>query len=94
MISHYQQLLVEGKAFRDAIIQGSLEKLSPILMTAITAGLGLIPLALGSGEPGKEIQSPLAIVILGGLFSATALNLMVLPGLYYKFGRDRNREKR
>ena len=86
MIAHYQHLLAEGKAFRDAIVQGSLERLNPILMTALSAGLGLIPLALGGGEPGKEIQTPLAIVILGGLFSSTALNMIVVPTLFFKFG--------
>jgi CzcA family heavy metal efflux pump len=86
MISHYQHLLAEGKGFREAIIQGSLERLNPILMTALTTGLALIPLALGSGEPGKEIQTPMAIVILGGLFTSTALNMIVVPSLFFKFG--------
>jgi Cu/Ag efflux pump CusA len=90
MISHYQHLLSEGKPFREAIVQGSLERLNPILMTALAAGLGLIPLALGGGEPGKEIQTPLAIVILGGLFSSTALNMIVVPSLFYKFGKTEN----
>ncbi len=87
MIAHYQHLLAEGKAFRDAIVQGSLERLNPILMTALAAGLGLIPLALGGGEPGKEIQTPMALVILGGLLSSTALNMIVVPSLFYKFGK-------
>ena len=86
MISHYQHLLAEGKSLHEAILQGSLERLNPILMTALTAGLALIPLALGGGEPGKEIQTPMAIVILGGLFSSTALNMIVVPSLFYKFG--------
>lgn len=88
MISHFQHLIREGKDFTDAIIQGSLERLNPILMTAITAGLALVPLVLGSGEPGKEIESPMAIVILGGLFTSTALNMIVLPALYHKFGKE------
>jgi Cu/Ag efflux pump CusA len=87
MIEHYHHLLAEGKSFRDAIVQGSLERLNPILMTALAAGLGLIPLALG-GEPGKEIQTPMAIVILGGLLSSTALNMIVVPSLFYKFGKE------
>jgi len=88
MIEHYHHLLAEGKSFRDAIVQGSLERLNPILMTALAAGLGLIPLALGGGEPGKEIQTPMALVILGGLLSSTALNMIVVPSLFYKFGKD------
>lgn len=90
MIAHYQHLLDKGKPFRDAIVQGSLERLNPILMTALAAGLGLIPLAFGGGEPGKEIQTPLAIVILGGLFSSTALNMIVVPSLFFKFGKKAN----
>ncbi len=88
LIAHYQSLLKEGKEFREAIVQGSLERLNPILMTAITAALALIPLALGGGAPGKEIQTPMAIVILGGLLSSTALNMIVMPGLFYKFGKE------
>ena len=86
LVSHYRQLLAEGAPFREAVVRGSLERLSPILMTALTAGLALIPLALGGGEPGNELQTPMAIVILGGLLSATALNMLVLPALYWLFG--------
>ena len=86
LVSHYRQLLSEGAAFREAIVRGSLERLSPILMTALTAGLALIPLAFGGGEPGNELQTPMATVILGGLLSATALNMLVLPALYCLFG--------
>jgi CzcA family heavy metal efflux pump len=88
MISHFQNLIKEGKEFTDAIVQGSLERLNPILMTAITAGLALVPLVLGSGEPGKEIEAPMAIVILGGLITSTALNMIVLPALYHKYGKE------
>ncbi len=87
MIAHYKHLLEEGKEFTQAVIQGSIERLNPILMTAITAGLALVPLALGSGEPGKEIEAPMAIVILGGLFTSTALNMVVVPSLFHKFGK-------
>lgn len=89
MISHFRHLIDEGKDFTQAIIQGSLERLNPILMTAITAGFALIPLAFGSGEPGKEIEAPMAIVILGGLITSTALNMIVLPSLFYKFGKEK-----
>jgi Cu/Ag efflux pump CusA len=86
LVAHYQRLLSEGLARRDAIVRGSLERLSPILMTALTAGLALIPLAAGGGKPGNELQTPMAIVILGGLLSATALNMVVLPALYWLAG--------
>ena len=86
LVAHYRQLLGEGVSFREAVVRGSLERLSPILMTALTAGLALIPLALRGGEPGNELQTPMAIVILGGLLSATALNMAVLPALYWLYG--------
>jgi CzcA family heavy metal efflux pump len=86
LVSHYRQLLAEGAPFSEAVMRGSLERLSPILMTALTAGLALIPLAVGGGEPGNELQTPMAIVILGGLLSATALNMLVLPALYWLYG--------
>ena len=89
MISHYKHLLEEGKEFTQAVIQGSIERLNPVLMTAITAGLALVPLALGGGEAGKELQAPMAIVILGGLFTSTALNMIILPSLFHKFGKDK-----
>ncbi len=89
MISHYKHLLEEGTEFTQAVIQGSIERLNPILMTAITAGLALVPLALGSREPGKEIEAPMAIVILGGLFTSTALNMVVVPSLFHKFGKGK-----
>ena len=89
LVAHYRQLLAEGADFREAVVRGSLERLSPILMTALTAGLALIPLAIGGGEPGNELQTPMAIVILGGLLSATALNMVVLPALYWLLGERR-----
>jgi len=88
LISHYTHLMQEeGVGSRDAIVQGSMERLSPILMTALVTGVGLIPLALGAGEPGKEIQQPMAVVILGGIVTSTFLNMIVIPALYLKFGR-------
>jgi len=86
LLSHYRRLQEQGIPLRDAILRGSLERLAPILMTALTAGLALVPLALRGGEPGSEIQSPMAAVILGGLLSATALNMVVLPALYWLMG--------
>lgn len=89
LISHYEHLVsVEGNKWGlDAALRGAAERLSPILMTALVTGLGLLPLALGSGDPGREIEGPMAIVILGGLFTSTALNLLVLPGLALRYGR-------
>lgn len=85
MVSHYQHLLNEGKEFLVAVKQGAMERLNPILMTALTAGLALIPLALAAGEPGNEIQSPLAQVVIGGLVSSTLLTLVVIPVLFAQF---------
>jgi CzcA family heavy metal efflux pump len=85
LVSHYRQLESEGVTERESVRRGSLERLSPILMTALTAGFALIPLALGGDKPGNELQTPMAIVILGGLISATALNMLVLPALYTLF---------
>lgn len=88
LITHYQHLMRhEGKSLAEAIRQGSMERLSPILMTALVTGVGLIPLALGAGDPGKEIQQPMAVVILGGIVTSTLLNMVVIPALYSRFGR-------
>ncbi len=87
MVSHYNHLIdVEGKSLAEAVIQGSMERLSPILMTAMTTGLALTPLAFSGHKPGSEIQSPMSIVILGGLISATILNMIVVPALFSKWG--------
>jgi len=89
LISHYEHLVeVEGKHWGyETAAQGAAERLAPILMTALVTALGLLPLAIGSGAAGQEIEGPLAIVILGGLVTSTALNLLVLPTLALRFGR-------
>jgi Cu/Ag efflux pump CusA len=71
----------------DTVIQGASERLPSILMTAIVTGLGLLPLVLGSGEPGREIEGPMASIIVGGLLSSTILNLLVLPAILWRYGR-------
>ena len=89
LISHYDHLVkFENKEWNlETAMQGASERLVPILMTALVTGLGLLPLAIGSGSAGKEIEGPLAIVILGGLTTSTLLNLLVLPALSLRFGR-------
>ncbi len=91
MVSHYNHLLGEGVPLREAVIQGSMERLSPIMMTALCAGLALLPLALAGGEPGNEIQSPMAIVVLGGLLTSLALNMVVVPVLFLRYGGVKER---
>jgi CzcA family heavy metal efflux pump len=89
LLSHYEHLvIVEGMTWGpEAAIRGALERLTPILMTALATALGLLPLAIGSGDPGREIEGPMALVILGGLFTSTALNLLVMPSLALRYGR-------
>ncbi|MHB2166473.1 efflux RND transporter permease subunit [Alsobacter sp. R-9] len=88
-VSHYINLvLFEGETFgRDLVIRGSLERLTPVLMTALSAGLALIPLLMGAGEPGREILHPVAVTIFGGLISATLIDTFLTPILFMKFGR-------
>ncbi len=83
LVSRYQHLKEEGLKLYDRVIKGSLDRLNPILMTALTTALALIPLAIAGDKPGNEIQSPMAIVILGGLLSSTLLNIFIVPIVYY-----------
>jgi CzcA family heavy metal efflux pump len=88
MVSHWQQLReAEGMEWGpELVFRGARERLAPVLMTALVTALGLLPIALGSGEAGREIEGPMALVILGGLVTSTALNLLVLPLVYRRFG--------
>ena len=72
---------------KTAVVRGATERVVPILMTALAAGLALVPIALSAEEPGSEIQAPMAMVIMFGLLSSTALNMIVVPILYVRFGR-------
>lgn len=92
LMSRYNQLQIEGETLEQRVRSGSTDRLIPIVMTALTSALALIPLALRSGVPGNEIQSPLALVILGGLVSSTTLNIFVVPVLY-KFISTRKKPK-
>jgi Cu/Ag efflux pump CusA len=81
---------VEGMPFgEELVIRGSLERLVPVAMTALCAGIALVPLALAGGEPGKEILTPVAQVILGGLVSSTLLDTIVTPAVFHRYGRTR-----
>ncbi len=89
MVSHFQHLVdVEGYEWNlDTCIRGASERLPSVLMTALVTALGLLPLAIGSGEPGREIEGPMATIIVGGLISSTILNLLILPTIMLHFGR-------
>ena len=95
MINHFQHLeREEGETFGPGLVlRGAQERLAPILMTATTTGLALLPLVIAGNIPGHEIEHPMAIVILGGLVTSTLLNLFVVPSLYLRFARNgRNAE--
>jgi Cu/Ag efflux pump CusA len=89
LVSHYQHLVAEeGMPWNlETMIRGAAERLPSILMTALVTSLGLLPLALGSGQPGREIEGPMATIILGGLVTSTVLNLLILPTVLLHFGR-------
>jgi Cu/Ag efflux pump CusA len=89
LLSHYQHLeAVEREPFgQNLILRGAEERLAPILMTALCAGLALVPLVISGNKPGHEIEYPMAVVILGGLITSTALNLFLMPALYWRFGK-------
>lgn len=91
LVSRYNKLQDEGMSLKERILHGSADRLTPIIMTALTSALALIPLALRGGEPGNEIQSPLAIVILGGLLSSTILNIFVVPIVYYYISKKQEK---
>ncbi|MCG8510621.1 MAG: efflux RND transporter permease subunit, partial [Rhodospirillales bacterium] len=83
LVNHYKHLMEEeGNTLHEAIVQGSMERLVPILMTALTAALALVPIILKGDKPGNEILAPLSVVILGGLLTSTFLNLVVVPAGY------------
>lgn len=91
LVSHYQHLMRdEGMSIAEAVRTGSLQRLGPVFMTALSAGLALIPLVLAGKEPGNEIQSPMGQVILGGLLTSTFLNMVLVPVLFLKWGETRN----
>ena len=87
LVSRYNQLIREGESLERAVVHGSMDRLNPILMTALSSALALIPLALGGDLPGNEIQSPMAKVILGGLLTSTLLNVFVIPVVYTLINR-------
>ncbi|MCF8344630.1 MAG: efflux RND transporter permease subunit, partial [Bacteroidales bacterium] len=91
LVSRYLSIQNEKKNPKDVIVKGSLDRINPILMTALSAALALIPLAVNGDLPGNEIQSPMAIVILGGLLTATVFNLFIIPIVFY--GRIRKEHK-
>src|SRR5438094_1452455 len=87
MISYFNQLREQGRSIREAVIEGSLTRLRPVLMTALVASFGFVPIAIATGT-GAEVQRPLATVVIGGILSSTLLTLIVLPVLYSSLGRE------
>ena len=89
LVRHYFDLIAEGHSLEATVLEGSLARLVPILMTALTAALGLLPIVFAAGQPGSEILAPLSVVVLGGLLSSTFLNLVVVPAGFYLLFRNR-----
>jgi len=94
LVSRYQHMLEEGIPVRRAILEGSVDRLNPILMTALASALALLPMVIAGSKPGNEIQSPMAIVIMGGLITSTLLNLYVIPSVYYLIFKTSDDEKK
>ena len=94
LVSRYQHMLEEGVPVRRAILEGSADRLNPILMTALASALALLPMVIAGSKPGNEIQSPMAIVIMGGLITSTLLNLYVIPSVYYMIFKTKDDEKK
>jgi Cu/Ag efflux pump CusA len=92
LISNYQHRLGDSHSLRETVLKGSLDRLNPILMTALTAALALIPMIINGDKSGNEIQSPMAVVVLGGLITSTLLNIYVIPIVYEMF--KKREEKR
>jgi cobalt-zinc-cadmium resistance protein CzcA len=88
MVTYYNQLKALGRSISELVVEGAIRRLRPVLMTASIAAFGLVPLLFATG-PGSEIQRPLAIVVIGGLISSTALTLILLPILYRRFAEEK-----
>ncbi len=93
LISKYQQMQQAGNTLRETVLQGSMDRLNPILMTALTAALALIPLVVNGDKPGNEIQSPMAVVVLGGLLTSTLLNIYIVPVVYELLQKRRHKNE-
>ena len=93
LIERYNELISNGLTLQEAVMRGSLDRLNPILMTALTSALALIPLAIGGELPGNEIQSPMAKVLLGGLLTSTLLNGFIIPLVYLLIGKAGERRE-
>lgn len=92
LISKYKHLQEEGEPLRQTVLDGSIDRLNPILMTALTSALALIPLIINGDKPGNEIQSPMAVVVLGGLLTSTLLNIYVMPIIYEWYAKRKNKK--